>query len=166
MARTPGLSHIVSILISIWFFFCWNNFNHFTLVSRRRRRCCTSWPSIDGEKKLKNFEEKRLLKNGTFSVVVRLIFDQFGGLWGQRNIGLWRPRRGNYTGEIFLKIKKSYLILLCNWVIQWSWHTWVQFNTDLFRVTRRFICTMNRARHLIWLNGNGDSRGAEAGRVH
>ncbi len=23
------------------------------------------------------------------------------------------------------------LILSCNWVFQWSWHTWVQFNTDL-----------------------------------
>jgi hypothetical protein len=86
----------------------------------------------------KNLKKKRLFKNGTFSVVVRLIFDQFGGLWGQRNIGLWRPRRGNYTGEIFLKIKNSSQSYLIYWVFQWSWHTWVQFNTDLFRVIHRF----------------------------
>jgi hypothetical protein len=41
------------------------------------------------------------------------------------------------------------IILSCNWVFQWSWNTWVQLNTDLFRITSGFIYTMDWAGHCI-----------------
>ncbi len=36
---------------------------------------------------------------------------------------------------------------MCNWVFQWSWHTWVQFSTDLFSYTQ---CTWIEAALIKW----------------
>jgi len=50
----------------------------------------------------------------------------------------------NVRGEIDSQVKRivfkqHHLNSSFNWVFQWSWHTWVRFNTDLFRVKSRFI---------------------------
>ncbi len=37
----------------------------------------------------------------------------------------------------------------CNWLFQWSWHTWVQFNTDLFTVTDELIYTKGRLEAVV-----------------
>jgi hypothetical protein len=33
------------------------------------------------------------------------------------------------------------LFIYCIWVLQWRWHPWVQFNTDLFALNTRFLYT-------------------------
>jgi len=43
-----------------------------------------------------------------------------------------------FTFELFVEIL-SPILVLCNWIFHWSWHTWVQLNTDLFKVTHGFI---------------------------
>ncbi len=53
----------------------------------------------------------------------------------------WQVYIHNWFG-IHLHWHPLPLHLSCNWVFQWSWHILVQFNTDLFRVTDRFIYTI------------------------
>ncbi len=54
-----------------------------------------------------------------------------------------------YIAIVYLLTLVHFTPVLCNWVFQWSWHTWVQFNNYLFIVMSRFIYTIGQAGYRV-----------------
>jgi hypothetical protein len=107
------------------------------------------WSSIRGRSKTQLYENVLKLGNEVLLFFLCIMAKYLGcclppsfpslpsPCWGLESVAeTW-----NFWSDLTFTILVTFYIFRAIWVFQWSWHTWVQLNTDLFISKAKYFYT-------------------------